>query len=1015
MRTRFGDFELDGGERLLLRAGEPVELEPKVFDCIELLVRHAGRLTPADRLRTTLWPDVHVGPGALRRVIAEARKALGDRGSAQALIRTRKGLGYVFTAEVEHEGTPALSRVPQPQQGSAIAWPFVGRAAELDALRAPLRQGGLCFVSGEAGAGKSTLLSALRGSSQDAHWLVGQCAAPEGLPAFWPFREVSEQIAKDAQLSSRLLPLVGNERRALRVIPELAGARPPKRALAISAEERFEACAAFAKALCRLAGQHPLRIVIEDVHWADDGSLLMLEALTRAGGEHPLTVFATYRPEAVVVGKALSALLARASGRAGTYEIALPALSQQDLSALLAAVGQSGSEAALLHRRTGGNALFVHELVMQSLTGDQQLSDQLPTSLQHIVAQRVGALPAPTQQLLHPAAVLGRDFDLGLLAQLADTTVDDVLGQLEPALAAGLLQPTPEAPDRLRFRHALLRDALEATLPANAKQRHPRDALRAYAQTPQEAARTGAQASHAFLAGANVPAGQRRELCERAGREAYAALAFDQAALHLGRAVRLLGERDHSSASAELILLWAKARWHADDAMEEVEGAFMQAAERARRAGSRALFAEAAIGFATGCESTLYFRSASKRPRALGLVQEAFDQLMREGDPEPGSAQAELCFRVATTACWMRGEAGALGEFKAAARLALRLAPQGASPFLQLSAAALRLVAEDDPRAPADPQFLTLLKDERLSLRQRIEAYVLWMAVCLGRGKLLEYEAAGLEIEQLAAHFPPSARFGRLGERLSAYVAIPLCARVTASIIRGEFAQAELALGAVAQQAQRLGFARTAEADNNMFYVLLQLLGYQGRSATLEPLLDQHLSSGPADGFRVAVAKAQFALERGDLTQARAHYQRLRESGFCPPGAEAPTLPKAETLVRIADLCRELGTTQDAELLYELLLPRADYWVHDGPLVCLGSFQRVLAELALQLGRRAAAEQHFEAALEANLHMPHRPEHLRTRLGQHRMLLAAGQRDQAGLLEAGIRSDAEALGMPVSV
>src|SRR5262245_42790856 len=187
MRARFGEFVLDGAERQLLRAGTPVALEPKVFDCIALLVRQAGRLATVERLRAELWPEVHVGPGALRRVINEARKALGDCGDAQALIRTRKGVGYVFTAEVEQSGAPvgAAPRVEHP----AARWPFVGRAHELASLQERITAvhgavpGGLCFVSGEAGAGKSSLLAALRKNAA-GRWLRGNCAAPEGLPAF---------------------------------------------------------------------------------------------------------------------------------------------------------------------------------------------------------------------------------------------------------------------------------------------------------------------------------------------------------------------------------------------------------------------------------------------------------------------------------------------------------------------------------------------------------------------------------------------------------------------------------------------------------------------------------------------------------------------------------------------------------------------------------------------------------------------------------------------------------------
>jgi DNA-binding winged helix-turn-helix (wHTH) protein len=1020
MKARFGEFMLDGAERQLLRAGSPVALEPKVFDCIELLVKHAGRLTTVERLRAELWPDVHVGPGALRRIINEARKALGDRGDEQALIRTRKGLGYVFTAEVVRDGALASTPPPQPTAGAAPpSWPFVGRSHELALLReraSAAGQGGLCFIAGEAGAGKSTLLAALRKDRAAGRWLSGQCAAPEGLPAFWPFRELAEQITKDPELRAALHPLQAAERRALRIAPELAangsGARSAgTRAGAVSAEERFEACAAFAKVLCRLSSVTPLLIVIEDVHWADDGSVLLLETLARAAREHRIVVFASYRPEAVAVGKPLSALLARASGRDGVATVELQPLTLDDLRDLLGEVRHQGSlagAATALRQLTGGNALLVHELVNHALATDEPLDAELPASLPHIVAQRVSALPAATQRLLGLCAVLGRDFSSSLLAGAAGMAVDVVLHELEPALRAGILRRGDDDPEQLHFTHALLGDALHAGLAAQLKQSHHRDALQAWKKMPDGPARSGALAVHAFFAGASVPASERRELCRRTGREAYEALAFDRAALHLGRAVRLLDDGDDSHKAAELTLLWAKARWHADDPMGEVERSFMQAAERARRAAAPALFAEAAIGYAVGAESSLYFRSASRRPDALSLVQEAFELLASSDDPDLG----ELRHRVAATACWMRGEAGDLADFRAAAQLALRYAPKNAGAFRQLSILALRDVAEPERATTHGSQFLAQIKRPGLSTRQRIEAYVLWMAVCLSRGDLAGYESTALEIERLTEQIPQPARFGRLGERLSAYVGIPLCSRVTAATIRGDFAGAERALIAVAEHGLRLGIARTAEGDNNLFYMLRVLLGYQGRSAELEPLLDQHLRTAPGDQWRASVAKAQFALERGDIEGARGFYQPLRESGFRPIAAGELQLAKPETLVRIADVCTIVGDVADATVLYEKLLPRAKACAHDGPLVCLGSYSRPLAELALQQQQHALAEQHFADALVMNAKLGHRPEQLRTRLGLARLLLATERVAEAQPLIADAAAEARALGMP---
>jgi hypothetical protein len=392
-------------------------------------------------------------------------------------------------------------------------------------------------------------------------------------------------------------------------------------------------------------------------------------------------------------------------------------------------------------------------------------------------------------------------------------------------------------------------------------------------------------------------------------------------------------------------------------------------------------------------------------------VQEAFELLTADQDVLADGELTELRHRVAVAACWMRGEAGELADFRRAAQVALQFAPQSAGPFRQLSILALQAAADPEHAPAHDERFLAQIARPGLSSRQRIEAYVLWMAMCLSRGDLTRYESAALEIERLAELMPQPSRFGRLGERLSAYVAIPLCARVTAAIIRGEFARAEQALGAVAEQAQRLGFTRTPEGDNNMFYMLLQLLGYQGRCAGLEPLLDQHLRTTPADTWRAAVAKAQFALERGDVAAADVHYRSLRQSGFVPIAGGELQLVKPETLVRIADVCNAIGSRDDAAILYEKLLPRAPDCAHDGPLVCLGSYSRALGELALQLGRHQQAEQHFAVALAMNSQLQHRPEQLRTRLGLARLMRATDREAGARELIDAVLSEAGEIGM----
>src|SRR5918993_5214100 len=100
----FGPFRLDPAERLLLRDGETVPLEPKVFDTLLLLVRNSGHLLAKDELMNKVWPDAVVEEGSLTRNISTLRRALGDGENGQRYIETVPRRGYRFVARVRDSG-----------------------------------------------------------------------------------------------------------------------------------------------------------------------------------------------------------------------------------------------------------------------------------------------------------------------------------------------------------------------------------------------------------------------------------------------------------------------------------------------------------------------------------------------------------------------------------------------------------------------------------------------------------------------------------------------------------------------------------------------------------------------------------------------------------------------------------------------------------------------------------------------------------------------------------------------
>lgn len=1000
---RFGDFMLDAKNRVLSRGGDQIEVQPKVFDCLELLASRSGELVTTEQLRAALWDGVHVGPDALRRIIREVRRALGDSGPGAGWIRTRKGYGYVFTADaVVREANGAAPAGAAPL--AATPWPFVGRSAEIEALGSALVRGGerggaFCFVAGAAGAGKSRLLGVVERELADrVVWVTGRCREGAGARPFEPFREVAAQLGKARAFASRLRE--ERERRLPRWF-EAEGRDP-----AADAESRFLVCAAFVDLVAALSEVARTVVAIEDVHWADDGTLLLVEMLGRASQDHGIGVISTYRPEEAKAGGRLSELIGRTAGRDGVTTVTLGPLATADLRHLLVLLRHPAGEggAAALARLTGGNPLFVQQVLAEPGTDIADESAEPAGSIHHVVAARVGRLPASTRSVLAMASVLGTSGAVSILAAAEECEPHDVLSRLGPAVFAGLIEVDASS-SAFRFRHALLRDALYASLSGPEKELAHRAALRAWRAAPDGTERACALASHAFLAGNAVSAREVYSLCEVAGRTCLRDLAFDLAVLHLGRAL-VLSTHAESAARAELSLLHARARLQADHPPPQVSADFVGTANIARAAGATGIFAEAAIGAVVGEDSPLELAFQNERHAEVSLLDEALASL--------GPDARTLRHRVARVLAWLRAGIGDVDAARAAAREALAAPPDPGDVYHHVLALGLECMDSlwngDVPRAKA--QLVVLVErggDAALGAKKQLEITLQAMTLCLFLGDLPKYAALASDVGRLVESLPHPPRFGRLGQRLALCQLVPELARLTASTLRGEFDAANAALGSLLDRVRALRPDEPQGGDQPpaaaMAFVF-SLFAYQGRLPMLEAFLGS--AAPPAGPFELAL-HTHLALARGAADEARGHWERLRDGAFRRRHEGRLLLPTPQTLVLLADACVAIGSAGDARLLYETLSPFAAYCAAEGIAVALGSNARPLGELAAMLGDHAAAEGHFRAALEMNAH--HRPETARTRLGLARCLAALGRTDEATRLRELAHADAGSIGM----
>jgi class 3 adenylate cyclase len=358
-----------------------------------------------------------------------------------------------------------------PAVARGLHVPIVGRDAEIDLLRQSFdraveeRSARLFTVLGPAGIGKSRLAAELVSRLGDrATPAVGHCLSYGVGITYWPLTEILRELGGEEAAAEAL---EGEEREGvLDVIRGLTG-----RAEAVgSGEETFRAVRRVFEALSR---RRPLVLCFEDIHWAEQMLLDLVEYLAGWSRGAPMLILCLARPDLVERRPTWIAPSTNADA------IALESLSGPDSAALLDDfAGESGLSPALRERigdAAEGNPLFLEQMAAMAAEQDEdELS--VPPSIQALLAERLDRLTADERVLLERASVVGRDFSLAAVAALSAEGDDEPPPSGLLALARkGLIQPgaASEMEDRFSFQHILVREAAyEATSKALRAQLH---------------------------------------------------------------------------------------------------------------------------------------------------------------------------------------------------------------------------------------------------------------------------------------------------------------------------------------------------------------------------------------------------------------------------------------------------------------------------------------------------------------------------------------------------------------
>ncbi|WP_433607739.1 BTAD domain-containing putative transcriptional regulator [Prescottella agglutinans] len=400
--------------------------------------RQADALTALRRARATFADELGLDPGPDLVALEEA--ILTQRTDV-----LRAAVPSPPADSPRHGATATVLPPPENKPGATT---FVGRSGELSALLAAagqvVAQGArVALVTGEAGLGKSTLLEQLGARLGQDGWLVaaGRCPDMDSAPPAWAWVEALRQVAETVppgEFATDLAPL-------------LADSAPVS---GDAAAGRFRLRRAVWAWLSAAAGDRPVAVVLDDLHWADAATLELL-----GGGvdvRAPILIVAAYRAEeSERLTEALGSL-----ARTAPLRLDLPGLDATAVAELVRTECEADdATVAGIAERTGGNPFYVRESA-RLLGGEGALIalSEVPEGVRDVLRRRFARLPESGVSVLRLAAVAGRESSVDVLVRAADTDEDGVLDALDAGVIAGLLEEP--GPGRVRFVHALVRDTL---------------------------------------------------------------------------------------------------------------------------------------------------------------------------------------------------------------------------------------------------------------------------------------------------------------------------------------------------------------------------------------------------------------------------------------------------------------------------------------------------------------------------------------------------------------------------
>ncbi|WP_433049137.1 AAA family ATPase [Dactylosporangium sp. CS-033363] len=772
---------------------------------------------------------------------------------------------------------------------------FVGRGRERALLAERVRAarqgaGGVVLVGGEPGVGKTRLAE----EAAKAAAALGMCCAQgravddDGCPPLYAVNQILRAIGAEGGIDP-----AGDER-----------------------DERLRRNENLVEIMARAGAERGgLFVVLDDVQWADPGSLRLLVHLARNVGREAVCVVATYRDTEPV--PALRDALAALARESAVDRIRLEGLAADEVAAQLDAVAGFAvpeAVAAAVHRRTRGNPFFVGELGAQLARREMTDAGALPAGIRDAVRARLARLTPGTRAVVAVAAVVGAG-ETALLATVAQVSSAAVIAAVDEARAAGIL-------DAGQFTHDLIREAAAAEVPTAerlAMHAAAAEALRGSGDVPRVA--------HHLLE--SLPLGDAAAAAEwarRAGDLAAGQLAWEEAADWYGRALAA----EPGARRAEILIARAQAQKRGYD-IEGARASLLAAAAIARERGDGAAIARAVLVM-EGVSDFLW------DPTGRALAEEALAAL-----PDDDSGlRARLLAGSVVMEMWRVPP-----DADARSRAALGMAERAGDRHAVVEALRARQFA---CAGPAGAEERLALGTRLLGMRRGDDDAAMW-------GRLWRFDAYA-QLGDLTAVARESSALTAMAERMRSPLARwhAIRTRATLAAARGRFAEAiELGEAAIALSRRSGHDGSTLPSFGYLLAVRAMVGDFTDRP---EETILRHIDESATVGLRGMLAKWMFAA--GRLDEAEEWYRGL------PGVTELPDFVRLPAASGLIEMAAAFGDTAMVERMYGELLPHAARFVCGGAGVIIieGPVRLPLGIGAAALGRLDEAEEHLRAAID---------------------------------------------------